>query len=363
MFDKQNKSFGQITNQKKTVNIDEIPIRTMEKDMKNPQAAETFFENEPSPAKQGSEMMQKTPRLSEKEKTSPFLRQQSGPSGQRPPENPQRENIQVQSAPIDIDRPEKLGESHLNFGKMSLIALLVFVLILASVSGYYFFMTRNTTEDISGNEDVVATDEPATEEETTEEEISQGQINLDKPNYLIVNSTSPSVAGTQLALKNKFDEVSALSPENPVEFIPTDEDFSPLSFSEVGKKLSLELPQGLADGQLLEPIIYIDTNGMALVAKSSDTASLRTVLRNNESRLLKGMESFFWNSNVDTYAGKIFDSAGFQGADIRYLNISDDGRIALDYAFLEDYLIIANSKETAFSVITALSEGATTESE
>ncbi len=343
MFDEQNKSFGQIKSQNEVINVNDLPIRTMESDLENPNLPNDFVP-ERKMAQETFSPNQK-PQMTEKQKTSPFLNTGNNLSG-----DPKITETEKNESPETENHP-------LNFSKMSIIAIIVFILIVSGFSGYYFLATRNSTENETATIVNKPDDVPALNEDKTLKETTTNGINPDKPNFLIINSANPSVLEAQTALKNKFTEVIDIKSEKPIEFIPTDENFTPLSIDDFQAKLSLSLPTTILSNLSSGISIFMDQNGLALVFNVTDQIKLETALKQEQKKLISSLESLFWDTKVEAFSGSEFSSNVYKNTfNINYLNLKEGGSLALDYIVTNNKLIFATSKQTALDLIDFLED-------
>jgi len=374
--------------------LEDLPIHTMKKDLaeiKNPELAKTEIEfqeaeSRPQPINRA--------KLSEAQKTSPFL---DFPAPQKPvleDTRPQTEPVKsdisdsrikfVEPAPQPektappivkvsppaprpekIDAPQNLPVSenekpifdseknspatkqhphHINFNKVFMGVIAILIVAIIAGSGYYFWITRQSTPE------VVVTP-PITEPEPTPKPAAN-KFSTDKPNTLTVDMATATNTTLKELLQNTAKDVTASEATLPVEFKLVDSGNNPVAFkafvSKSGISLSPALMANLSDTFSL--FIYNDktvTRG-GLAIDSKNPAALKGLLTLEEKTLVKKVSSTFpiYSSFL---TGKVFASSDYNGTAIRYMNIAEDWSV--DYAIYNNKLVIGTTKMTLRSVI------------
>ncbi len=366
MFNNQNKNFNSIKEEIVGADASTLPIRTMEKDLKDIKnsnfSKNEFIPNEESAAKR--EVFQSS--LSEKQKTSPFMNSSPASTPVEIRNNPSRI-----VPPIEKDiviEAEKESESSSGFGKIfGYIAL--FAILLAGAGGaYYFIMIKDSsapviTPEISTPLPIeTAEPEPSVSNITPEEAIPnnvQGKFNLDKPNFLIIEPPTADKAAIQAIIKKTLYEVSTEKIYTPIEFVLTDNNFAPLSFQDFSKNFGLAFSSGLNDSLKGTFSLFVSNTangeaGIALFIDIKEGVSLNPILLKEEALLVKEATSLFLGTPIQT-KGTPFLANRYKNTEIRYFNIQPSGSMAIDYAILNNKLMIATSKTATLNIIDKIS--------
>lgn len=321
-----------------------LPISNTDKNnMDNPFSS---GENRPF-KKEESANLRNISEMKEKSYTNPFFTEESpGKVG---------ETISIKGD----NAGEEASQSKVKSGMKKVFIVLIFCAIIAGFGwgGYYFWMTRNISQDsqnIIGNffnknkEEEVKTEEIIQIENKPEIKTEESKFSSDKPNYLILNSILEKEALSKLLLETS---VSVEKGEYgvPVEFITNDENNDPIKLADFLKVAGIQLNESIAKnlGESFSIYFYSDSGnprmGMAMEVKSQPAA--KSALLASESTLVSDLNVLFLNESV--FQENIsFKNGTYKELSIRYVNLNEQMDVSIDYAFNEDQLLIGTSKNT-----------------
>lgn len=311
---------------------------------------------------QGKITPQPSPFIEDKKRTSPFLSQENNnilPENNKPAleikANPKEIKINPQEPfPADIDQ-----EKSLNWGKVIVISVIVFVSLAAGFGGYFFWMNKQSTLQEATPPIAEIPTIP-----TAPTELSQS-FSTEKPNYLsidIENADSPKI---KEVINTYSQDVSNKNVVSPVEFIITDKKNTPVNFDVFASKIGITLPADVTTNfeNSFSLFIYNDNGkarlGLALDLKDATEENTQKALLKNESALVPGLKPIFSVSNYTVDEKKIFSTSSYGGAEIRYLNIISPEELSVDYTILQKKLLIGTTKQGIRSIIDYTTKNAT----
>jgi hypothetical protein len=363
MFDNQNKNFNSIKTQVDSVDVNTLPIRTMEKDLKNINDpnfnAGDFATREDTPAKKESFESS----LSEKQKTSPFLN----------PAQPKKESPIINasaSLPKSIAPSEKIPsvrekEVELDVKKVAMFAGAIFIVLAGIATGYYFMVGRSAKNEITTIPEVSSANPVSSETNTPTNIVNpssdntsennavvaaeeQKSINTDKPNFLIVDTQVKDSSSIQEIIRKKIEDVKAAKIYAPTEFILTDKTFAPLAFQDFSQKIGLSLPANIIGNFKTTFSLFINNTeknqtdiALLIDVKEDQSAksALSALLSKEEPQLVKELDFLFLGKPHKT-KGVPFFTNNYKNTEIRYHNIQPGGLVAIDYAILKTKLLL-----------------------
>jgi len=337
------------------------PIHLMKNDlaeMKNPQK---------DLPKQSPEPLSMSPNLSEKQKTSPFFNMDA-------PRKIQDNEPKIAPAPLPpmppkepvetLKKPEPIRPAE-NFAlnKIVVILSLFFLLLIAGVGGYYFWIIKATNQTQTENNQAATNAELETQPAAIEPEpITQPEksieISTEKPNYFSIDiaSADKSSISAQLDLYLKKAEESKIT--SLAEFIVTDASNNPVSFKVFAEKMDIALPSQIAS--LLKDnfsfYIYND-NGNYRLGLSADVDSpngdkLKTALLKEENKLATYLTPILRNPDNKPLAEKEYQTNPYKTINkIRYSNIVSAEYLSVDYIVLNKTLAIGTTQNTMYALI------------
>ncbi len=254
---------------------------------------------------------------------------------------------------------EEASQSKVKSGIKKFFIVLVFCAIIAGFGwgGYYFWMTRNISQDsqnIIGSffnknkEEEVKTEEIVQIESKPEVKTEESKFSPDKPNYLSLSSILEKEALSKLLLETSAS-VEKGEYGVPVEFIATDENNDPIKLADFLKIAGIQFNESIAKnlGESFSIYFYSDSGnprmGMAMEVKSQPAA--KSTLLASESTLVSDLNILFLNESI--FQENIpFKSGTYKELSTRYVNLNEQMDVSIDYAFNEDQLLIGTSKNT-----------------
>ena len=400
---------------KKDLVAEDFPIRTMKKDLENasnPNYIANFNYTVPAPAAtkpaiktiEAEKPKQEQPEIIiNKQKTSPFLSPKIDkvvPEKQEPvnitvPEKQEPENAKErtsvffsQQGPVatptvtygnklpqekkeDIASPiqatinispkkEKAGSPWTKV----MVAIIVILVLLASVFGAYrFWMKRQSAlENPNPSQTPVNTPSvPAIPNPSTT------SLSADKPNYLSIDMETADKDKIKETISDFAKKIPDLQISTPVEFLVTDDQNNPISFGKFASAYGLALNPDIMNnlGDKFSLFLYNDTGkvrlGLAVDSKDIAEINLKKALTQGEPDMAKNVEPLFLSTEY-TLENKAFATSYYNGAEIRYENITFPEDLSVDYTIFRDKLIIGTTRLTLRSIIDSYAKTADTAS-
>ncbi|MFZ2975183.1 MAG: hypothetical protein WA055_00955 [Candidatus Moraniibacteriota bacterium] len=253
---------------------------------------------------------------------------------------------------------ENIAEPHHGIGKAITIAVVIFVILIASAGGYYFWMTRIS---VPVQKDIII-DKPETtfpEEETLPEETTPiPTLSSKNSNYLQINLTQANAENLKQTLNEYTTKVLATNEIGVFEFLITDETNTPVTFQDFATTLGINLTPGISAqiGQDFSLYIYNygDKTRFGLLLTVLNDNFMKTALTKEEKSLPISLSPLYPTITAPTIS--TFSSATYKNHAVRYTNITSADDYALDYAFVGNKLVIGTTKTTLFSALDRLSE-------
>jgi hypothetical protein len=246
-----------------------------------------------------------------------------------------------------------------HFKTMLIIGIIVLLLLGLGFGAYYYWTSRNVTEipENIPNPPTTQAPNPTEEPEATIPNPTPAPISATTPNYLMINLDQSDQSAIKDLLSQNADKVTALNVFVPVEFIITDSQNNPISFSTFAQKLGLTLsPDVLAQlGDKFSLYIYSENKiphlGLSIELKSgANQTQFKDLMLKEEANLAQELQSLFLVSDY-TITNQKFSTNSYQGIVIRYLNILSPQQLSADYSVLNNKLLIATSKESMLAII------------
>lgn len=337
---------GKIDPQNNLPKVEEMPIRTMAEDLKNPivSASELNAFQERAAAKISHRNM------SDRQQSSPFLNSTETPI---PPQKqvsdsiPRTPALKNETATISIKEDPKKGTA-------ITIIIALFIILIAGAGTYYFMITRKTdTPELS--DELIETSE-VIKDEDLESGIKE-DFSENMPNYLVIDAATLNQSSFKEILQKKSGTITASSAAAPIEFILVDKENAPISFANFARMAGIGLSEsiiGSLDKDFSLFIINDASNpGIALAIKTLATSNLKNNLLNEEQLLSSQLGPIllpeFEPSTVP------FGNHDYKGQSVRYQNLISPKELSIDYAITETMLVFATTKLTIESVLDKLS--------
>lgn len=332
--------------------VEDVPIYTMAKDLENPstsiaeeRSSQILFKN---PDKENKSV------LSEKQKTSPFLEQSPVASPANSPTPPLATNLPRRSGNTETEiTMASSNNPKTKWGKIIMIAVTIFVILISGAGGYYFWITKQETA-IAPAETIESKAPPVEEKSNEPEEVQVPKVN--NPSYFVLDAKTPDKTRLKSFSDKYFAEVVALKTSAPKEFITVDSNNNPVNFKDfmdsAGITFSPTLLLNLKDTFSL--FLYNDSGSpkIGLAIDSKNDIELKSLMLKEESALAKELSPMFLLSDYTT--GKSFAASNYGGAEIRYQNIISPEKLSIDYTIYKNRLMIGTTKLTLRAMIDLL---------
>lgn len=366
MNENENKILNPTKSSSSGADVNSLALRTMEKDIKNignPNFnAEDFLDEGKESAESNRDF---NASLNEKQISSPFL-------------NNSQTAVDSQNdiAKINIDTGKKLepkiektplpqnSHSDFNLGKIAFFGAVVFLILAGAATGYYYIINREKGIDTSAilvpQESIAPVETPIDETAvpTEEETPVQEEFNLDKPNFLVIETLAGEKVKTQQVIKDTLQKMQSLKNYGLLEFVPSDKNFTALTFQDFSQKLGITLPAPIMNAlkpgfSIYASITENNETSLAFIVEIKDEKQLSTLMVKEEMKLTKEIEPLFLGKTYQDN-GKAFLINLYKSISIKYHNLSPDGSLAVDWAILKGKLLIATSKSITLGLVDEL---------
>lgn len=236
--------------------------------------------------------------------------------------------------------------------KLLLLFFILCIIIAAAGGGYYFLKNKALQKNISSennapsNEVVAIT--PALEKYSTQQ-----------PNYLKVDMANASPEQIRATLKGVLLDVEKTPSTTLLEFIITDANNNPVSFPifaiAAGINFSNETKANLEESFSL--FIFNDNNNirLGLSLRPKNKALALTQMLSQENHLIENLTPLYLEETISTPKNSFFKDSSYNNIKIRYFNIAQEKSLSLDYAFNEESLLIATSRDSLRAIIDKIS--------
>lgn len=323
---------------KRWVPRDEIPpeeiaerykVRTMKEDIAR-------LKGEAPPAKVGAPP-EKLPVAPEKPKEVPR------PASPKPPV-PLKKPEEIKKPPLPEKPKPKIRL------KTVVIALILAIIVIGGGGFYYWWNYVRVVEE---------------EPEKTELEIPLSLIDVDETSIIELNE------GEETALFDKLKEKAAETRAEEfflrilVKKITPEKDYF-LSFKEISEIIGINIPASVSDSLTEEDTLFLyaqsEGNRLGVVVKISDAETLKTEMESWEATMKDDLIPFFLGKELgepatEEFQDNVYSPTGEAGkeVDIRYLNFPGPD-LTIDYAIINDYLLITTSRESIYRTISEILE-------
>ena len=266
---------------------------------------------------------------------------------------------------------ESLGNRRKNVHSYSKKALLIIVVVIIAIvlgGGFYLYVSaRNSglglTEFLNNKKELVlnylkiktsvAPDSKKQQNFQTDDNKSKKSELSDKTNYMIISTNNLNSEGIKDAIEKEFDKIKA-NDENIYKFVLVDDNAVKLTFTEfsnaIGLRLNTDIGGKLGDEFYL--FLFRDNDNskrVSLVIKTTNP-NMADIMRRNENVLVSMFAPLFFADDIKT-SGHLFKSSEYKGYKVRYVNLKQNPNISIDYALINDYLMIATSKKSGRLII------------
>jgi len=236
--------------------------------------------------------------------------------------------------------------------KLLLLFFILCIIIAAAAGGYYFLKNKALQKNISSENNAPANEivaiTPALEKYSTQQ-----------PNYLKVDMSNASPEQIRATLKGVLLDIEKTPSTTLLEFIITDANNNPVSFPifaiAAGINFSNETKANLEESFSL--FVFNDNNNirLGLSLRPKNKALALTQMLSQENHLIENLTPLYLGETISTPKNSFFKDSSYNNIKIRYLNIAQEKALSLDYAFNEESLLIATSRDSLRAIIDKIS--------
>lgn len=331
--------------QEKDLIVENVPVRTMKKDIENinnPEYFSSLASANLKPVTKGSpEKIMSSPNdVNARQRTSPFFSQENKDL-QKP--------FPLKDSPKTKNNVPEGATNHplprTNWPKIITVAIIIFAVFASAFAGYYFWMTRNNNSEIPPEASLPPAEEP----------VAPG-LNEHKANYFSIDTEKASQEKVKEAIGKYANQIVELKYAGPIEFLVTDSQNNPVSFETFTGLMDIKLSDSVKShlGKNFNLFIFNDggKNRLGIAVDTLDPTGndLKQALLENENDLPRNIESLFLSPQY-TIEPKPFGTSYFGGAEIRYFNVISPEELSTDYTIFRNKLIIGTTKMTLRSII------------
>lgn len=287
----------------------------------------------------------------EKKESVPLIKTPAKKESSQGLENGNEKSNKV-AMPISLDE-EKIHpiEKHLNWKKVAIIIVSLLTALALAGGGYYFFITRAVVSDIQLPEE-----KQVEEEEDVVDIIPAPSLiyTVEKPNYLNLDMESVDKEVIFQKINEAFANIAVEQEGQPVEFVINDLNNNPIAFSRFAYVFELFFPEiVLSETEENFSIFLIknaDKKKVGLAVDVKDFNVFPFVMKENEGSIIRGLNNLFLGKEDINLAGLSFKDGSYNGVSTRYVNIDSSSGESIDYAVIDNKLLIGTSQETLRSI-------------
>ncbi|MFZ5982316.1 MAG: hypothetical protein ACOYS2_01980 [Patescibacteria group bacterium] len=370
MFDQSGLNIKSVP--KNTIRENDFPIHSMESDLEKLKTQPNYDPSSFSGDQINKEKAENRVSLSEKQKTSPFLA--GNPSPKEIPSSPIEASPDSAAIPIRTSLPSRKEELiqakseplpaqiPLPPKKNSRASLLIFsaILFIGAIGfGIYYFLNTYQNENSDSSSEILPVSEAEPPTEPSQEIVPEPEKPIlyeDKPNFLVLAPQKEMES-----INRYIEEVQKLPEKSLIEFVPTDEKYIPLKFSEFSEKLGLVFPAKVLeviDNDSLFSLYAFQEKAdvkLGISLKTKEPEKLHEAMREWEKTMTSDLKGIYFGKTF-TETTEPFNENEYQGNKIRYKNFAPDASLSLDYLILKDQLMILTSKNFAWAIIDKTTE-------
>jgi hypothetical protein len=346
-----------------------IPIHTMGRDLESTLHPKKESANEPLKDSPQSASRINLNSLTDQQKTSPFLDKEKSAiiAPPKPIVTPVTKSLIPPVPQTALKPPVPDGKNSRDLKKLILTLIIILIITIALVGGYYFWRTRNNVQKI----------EPVAQENPTEEQpeiVPEGEIkNTEESplskfvtgelNYLVFDSSDTSPEAMKETLKSYVQEVQASGVNGAIEFKVIDAEKNPVSFPTFLGEMGIKFSPGLASSLDTSFSLYVYNDqgnpGVGLAITTKKDSNLKNILMKEERNLPRELAPLFPVTQYTLEKNKSFTTSEFDSTlwgkvGIRYLNIISPEDLSVDYALIDTgtkKLLLGTTKRTIRSII------------
>jgi len=224
----------------------------------------------------------------------------------------------------------------------------IFLAAIVTGATWYALSAPKRTQDQSENaplEEPAQQNDPAVPENTV-------ALSSEMPNYLILDTEAAdsTPSGITGLLDETEQQVKDANPAFPVEFIIRDANNHPIAFSRLAFLLGLDFPSDILSSFDEEfSLYYVVDKGeirRALSIRVRPDNDVFGSIRSKETGMPTWFGSLLYGSSLSVPETAEFMDGTYGTLATRFANFTGTGSLSLDYAVLDDSLVIGTSKDS-----------------
>ncbi|MEI8103906.1 MAG: hypothetical protein WCG84_03350 [Candidatus Moraniibacteriota bacterium] len=274
------------------------------------------------------------------------------------------QSVSLKQTPPSVEKMPPAQQPVIVFPKWPLRVGAVVCVLLFLGGGFWYWKQTNTTPHINPDEQIIPTPIP------TPTPKPAPIFNLQGTNDITITMSSSSPESFKTTLTDLSQKIKDNSIQQPVEFRVVDENNSPLTFSAWTTLMKMSFSPGIL-ATLADPFslfLYNDSGYVRLGLKitSNNPSQTAAILTQSEPSLLSVFFPlyFSYQPTLPTTSPS-FETGSYNGISTRYINFPVPeapfvGGLSLDYAVVNQYIVIGTSKQTTRSIIDTLTPSSTT---
>ncbi len=273
-----------------------------------------------------------------------------------PPENNASSNIS------DDNQKHKKNKK---IGTATLITISILIIAIIAAPIFYYFAKKNNSEENISLEKNEPTDEPDEKEIVAITPVLE-KYSIQQPNYFKIDMSNSNPEQIRTALKDLLLDIEKTTNTTLLEFIITDSNNNPISFPIFAIAANITFSNEIKANfeEDFSFFVFNDNGdmrlGLSLTPKNEPLALDQ--LHSQESSLLSNLVPLYLSGEaVEIKSEDNFKSSHYKNHEIRYINISKEKNISLDYTSNKKNIILATSKETMRAIIDKISSNQSTE--
>jgi hypothetical protein len=252
---------------------------------------------------------------------------------------------------VEVPVPEKSSSGSSVLYKILLGVAVFFVVAIAGLGVYYFFLKNKTIIETPATTPVAPPAEtPVAPPITTPAE----KYSSNMPNYLSFDPTNENLTDLNKTLASIADELKNKDPQSIYEFSVVDSNNNPVMLPIFAAATKFNLSPTLLDnlGETFSIFFYND-NGvihLALATTIKDEKVVVAEMLKQEATLVSDTAFLFLETVPEKNPVK-FGEGSYVDFPVRYFNLTVDPPLSVDYIISDSSLVIGTSKDTARAII------------
>jgi len=247
--------------------------------------------------------------------------------------------------PVETLRPSNSPSSKAR--KIFFIITILLIICTAAFGAYYFFATKQGS--LKGE----------TQQSTIPEQEISINPTLEKfsstnPNYLSMDISGLPAESLQEKIKGVANEISQAGSTETFEFVVTDANNNPVSFSIFCLATKINLNESVLKSVGESFSLYMTAaegkTHLAIAVSAKDSDAIKQGLLKEEASLPTDLAPLFLGEKPTITRGS-FKNGSYGAIATKYLNLDETQSLSVDYAVTADMLYIGTSKNTLRSAI------------